>query len=67
MSALGHRHRSSKLKKPKKTTAGGPALRRAAGRRNDEIVMPVPFRMHPIMSHQSPVSIHAPATDDLMK
>jgi len=27
MSALGHRHRSSKLKKPKKTTEGGPTLR----------------------------------------
>jgi hypothetical protein len=31
------------------------------------IAMPVPFRMHPIMSHQSPVSIHAPAMDDLLK
>ncbi len=36
MSALGHRHRSSKLKKPKKTTEGGPTLRRAADQRNDE-------------------------------
>ena len=36
MSALGHWHRSSKLKKPKKTTEGGPTLRRVAGQRNDE-------------------------------
>jgi len=67
MSALGHRHRSSKLKKPKKPPK---VFQRFAVRRTGammNIAMPVPFRMHPIMSHQSPVSIHAPATDDLMK
>ena len=36
MSAPGNWHRSSKLKKPKKTTEGGLTLRRAAGERNDE-------------------------------
>jgi len=40
-------------------------VRRAGAMMN--IDMPVPFRMHPIMSHRSPVSIHAPAPDDLMK